>query len=185
MYKGDLVTQETFDSLLEWLDVNRFEAAKKYEQTRRHLKQFFINRGCFEAEELTDETINRVTVKMPEIVGDYTGDPMLYFYACANKVHHEWLRRQKKIQDSDLDLQTDARQRAEYACLEICLETLSDKQRDLIITYYQGNKHKKTKQFRKNLAARLNIEMNILQVRAHRIRAALLKCVKSCLEKKM
>jgi hypothetical protein len=45
------------------------------------------------AEELADEVINRVSKKLPQIVDIYVGDPALYFYGVARKVHREYLRK--------------------------------------------------------------------------------------------
>ncbi|HEY0047746.1 MAG TPA: hypothetical protein VGB68_00565, partial [Pyrinomonadaceae bacterium] len=63
MDKENVINQENFDVLLNWLDRNREIAGQKYEKIRRRLIRIFLGRGCFEAEELADETINRVTRK--------------------------------------------------------------------------------------------------------------------------
>jgi len=184
MLKGGLVTQETFDLLLDWLGGNRREAGEKYEQIRQLLINLFIHRGCFEAEELADETINRVTLKLPEVIEDYKGEPELYFYSVANKIHYEWQRQQKKIKDTTPILEADSRRQTEYDCLEMCLDNLPAKQRELIIEYYQNESHTKIP-LRKILAERLNTRIDVLHLRTHRIRASLLKCVKNCVEKKL
>ena len=67
MKKEWVLTKEAFDALLEWLDPNRDIAAQKYETIRTRLIKIFSCRGCLEAEDLADETINRVTNKLPEI----------------------------------------------------------------------------------------------------------------------
>ena len=77
------LTQENFDQLLAWLDPNREQAGRRYEDIRRKLVKIFVSRGCIIAEELADETINRVAMKVHEIVDTYTGDPALYFYGVA------------------------------------------------------------------------------------------------------
>lgn len=92
--KENTITQESFDTLLGWLDHNREIAGQKYEKIRQRLIRIFAGRGCFEAEELADETINRVTLKLPQFVETYIGEPALYFYGVADKIHHEWLGKQ-------------------------------------------------------------------------------------------
>jgi len=100
MSKEIVITQEGFNTLLSWLDRNRETAGQKYEKIRRRLIRIFYGRGCFEAEELADETINRVIRKLPQLLDDYAGEPALYFYGVANNIYQEWLRKQKKNQKS-------------------------------------------------------------------------------------
>ena len=59
MKKGWVLTQELFDTLLDWLDPDRERAGHRYETIRLRLIKIFTSRGCPEAEELADETINR------------------------------------------------------------------------------------------------------------------------------
>lgn len=188
MINKNSVSQENFDALLGWLAPNREGAGEKYEKIRARLIRFFAGRGCFEAEELADETINRVMLKLPQIIDHYSGEPALYFYGVADKIHLEWLRRRKKIQSlaSDVDIPSrDETQPAPgYECLETCLGALPDDQRDLVVAYYQEEKGAKIR-LRKGLAERLGIGTNALQIRMHRIRSSLLRCVESCVAKKI
>src|SRR5687767_12009071 len=89
-------TQEGFDTLLGWLDEDRDQAGMKYEVIRQRLIKIFTCRGCGEPEDLADETITRVTAKIPEVAPHYEGDPILYFFGVARKVHREYLRTQNK-----------------------------------------------------------------------------------------
>src|ERR1041384_8582247 len=92
MDKNWALTQDAFDDLLNWLDPNRDLAGQKYEDIRRRLIKIFSCRGCAEPEDLADETINRVTSKLPAIEADFVGDPSRYFYGVANKVNLEYGR---------------------------------------------------------------------------------------------
>src|ERR1044072_6747769 len=87
------LTQDAFDKFLTWLNPNREQAATKYEEVRRKLIKIFACRGCAEAEDLADETINRVIRKMQELIDSYVGDPALYFYGVARNVHLEYVRK--------------------------------------------------------------------------------------------
>ena len=87
------LTPEAFDRLLLWLNPDRERAGRKYEEIRRKLITILSSRGCTCPEDLTDEAMNRVTRKVPEIIDNYVGDPALYFYGVAHKVHLEWVRR--------------------------------------------------------------------------------------------
>lgn len=185
--KENLITQESFDILLGWLDHNREIAGQKYEKIRRRLIRVFAGRGCFEAEELADETINRVILKLPKIRENYIGEPAFYFYNVADKIHLEWLRRQTRTKNVELtentsrgELQPDSE---EYGCLKKCLRELPENQSSLIVDYYQKEKTEKI-QHHKKMAESLGISANALQVKSCRIRARLQRCVRECLEKK-
>jgi len=182
MRKDWVLTQESFDALLAWLDSNRDEAGKKYEDIRRRLIKIFICRGCFDAETLADETINRVTKKLAEIKDVFAGERASYFCGVANKVHLEYIRRKPKphilpvpptpLDESELELH----------CLDRCMaERLTPNNRDLVLKYYEEGKSAKIEK-RKLLANELGIGLNALRIRAYRIRAALEECVQNCMK---
>ena len=189
MAKETVITKENFDALLDWLDQNRESAGQKYEKIRQRLIKIFSCRGCFEAEELADSTINRVMLKMPQLSANYTGEPTLYFYGVADNIHHEWLRQQKKVKKVELD-ETDGlgeiepESEGEYECLESCLKALSADERELIVDYYKEEKRAKI-ELRRKLAKKLGITVNALQVKTCRIRANLQICVQNCVSLKI
>ena len=183
MKKDWVLTQDAFDTLLDWLDPDREQAGRKYEAIRGRLIRIFICRGCLESEFLADETINRVTAKIEEISKSYVGDPALYFYAVAQKVHLEYLRKAHHretpipVESADRLLSTPPISAVEnfepeYRCLE---------NRLLVERYNQQEKQAKI-DHRKLLATELGIAVNALRIRAHRIRLALRQCVRNCLE---
>ncbi len=180
MNKEWAITQEAFDGLLAWLDSDRERAAQKYESVRTRLIKIFACRGCGEADDLADETINRVTAKLREIVDSYRGDPALYFYGVANKVYLEYLRRRPPVEAPPLR-ESSAEIEAEYACLEACMDQLAPENRRLVLEYYQEEKRAKIEQ-RRRLASEFGIAMNALRIRAHRIRLQLQLCVQRCVE---
>ena len=188
MAKDTTITQENFDALLNWLDLNREAAGQKYEKIRQRLIKIFACRGCFEAEELADTTINRVMLKLPQISEKYIGEPTLYFYGVADKIYHEWLRQQKTIQKLELT-ETDnygvsePESESEYECLEDCLKNLSTVERELIVNYYKEEKKAKI-ELRRALAVKLGISISALQVKTCRIRGNLQKCVRNCVSAK-
>ena len=184
--KENILTQESFDLLLGWLDLNRELAGQKYEKIRQRLIRMFAGRGCFEPEELADKTINRVTSKLPQIAGSYSGEPALYFFGVANNIYREWLKKQKKmhsVEFVDRGRIDEPAPDSEYECLEDCLETLPEDQRSLIIEYYRKEKNDKIRHHRE-LAENLGISTNALQVKTCRIRARLQKCVRDCVTEK-
>lgn len=183
MAKENILTQENFDVLLKWLDRNREAAGQKYEKIRQRLVRMFAGRGCFEAEELADETITRVAQKVPSLIDSYTGEQAYYFYGVADKVHLEWLRKEKKkrtLEPTDVEPEQDKSElEAEYQCLEKCLEKLPAGNKQLIVEYYREEKRAKI-EHRRKLAEELGMTMGALQIKTCRIRAGLLKCVVAC-----
>lgn len=179
MNQQPAIDQIAFDSLLTWLAPNREEAGAKYEQIRRRLIKIFACRGRHDAEELADETINRVTLKAAKIAQEYVGDPALYFYGVAQKVYLESVRRRAPaVPPPPPAAPAEAEQ--EFECLEKCMEQLSPANRELILEYYQNDKRLKV-EYRKRLAERLGIAQNAVRIRAHRIRQVLQRCVQGCL----
>jgi DNA-directed RNA polymerase specialized sigma24 family protein len=179
MNKDWILTQESFDALLAWLDSEREEAGRKYEAIRLRLIKIFACRGCGEPEDLADETINRVSKKLGEIETNYTGDPARYFYGVANKVHLEYLRRKPiPIPPAPPERSDDIEK--EYECLERCMQHLTPNNRELVLQYYQQEKRAKI-DHRKLLAQKLSIALNALRIRAHRIRTVLQQCVSDCM----
>ena len=186
MTKDVVITQENFDVLLAWLDRNREIAAEKYEKIRQRLIRIFRGRGCFESEELADETFNRVTRKLPELAEGYAGEPALYFYGVADKIHLEWLRQQKKIKQlavSETDAPDKTELEIEYECLETCLGKLPADQHRLIVEYYREEKSAKIEN-RRQLAKSFEMSANALQIKASRIRSQLKECLRNCIAKK-
>lgn len=169
--------------MLAWLDSDRDRAGEKYERIRQKLIRIFTCRGCANPEELTDETINRVTRKIQEIAATYEGDPALYFYAVAQRVRLESVRKKPDLTPPPLP-DPPEKVELEYACLELCMDRLPLKSRELVLEYYQQEKRAKI-DHRKELAERLGIALNALRIRAHRIRASLQDCMQKCLGQEM
>src|SRR5205085_8193449 len=172
------VTQAAFDYLLAWLDADRERAGEKYENIRRRLIKIFTCRGRPDADELADETINRVTLKATEVSKEYVGDPALYFYGVAQKVFLESVRRPHAAiaPPPAPDRSDDER---EYECLERCMEQVSPGNRELVLEYYREDKRAKI-EHRKEMALKLGIALNALRIRAYRIRSGLQQCVRDC-----
>jgi DNA-directed RNA polymerase specialized sigma24 family protein len=179
-FGGDSISQAQFDRLLQWLDAEREKAGIRYEFIRKRLIKIFVCRGSAMPEELADLTINRVAQKLPEIQATYTGEPARYFCGVAANIFRESLRKAKtpvitppQAVPSDKDAERD------HACLEECMGKLPQFERDLVISYYQQEKHEKIDNRRK-LAERLGLGLNALRIKACHIRARLRECVEKC-----
>jgi DNA-directed RNA polymerase specialized sigma24 family protein len=175
------ITQDNFEQLLNWLDPSRETAAVKYESIRTRLIKIFYARGCFAAEELADETIDRVTKKSANLASSYSGDPALFFYGVAKKVLLEFSRRPRYEElPRNITCAPDEETEDDHAeCLDTCLAKLESDQQKLILDYYEGEKQAKIDR-RKKLQADLGISSEALRVRVLRIRAGLHKCVTNC-----
>jgi len=182
------LAQEEFNALLTWLDSERDEAGRKYEHIRQSLVKFFIWNGCGEAEDLADETINRVARRVQVVAPDYVGDPALYFRGVAKKILLESrkARRTQPLQptqaEQDAMKENEAREESErrFECMERCLNKLSSNRRQLITEYYQRELEGKADS-RKALADKLGLSATNLRVTAHRIRTSLLECIRECI----
>lgn len=183
------ITQDNFDRLLAWLDIDREVAGTKYEEIRQSLIKILTWNRCAEAEDMADEVINRVAERLPELLPVYKGDPALYFYGVARKILFEYRARERQYvpldeinspkiaptqgQEDDLELMHD--------CLERCLQELSPKNREMIMAYYLRDKQAKIDN-RREIAEQAGIAINTLRVRVYRIRATLEQCIERCLK---
>ena len=174
------ITQEQFDALLAWLNADRELAGKKYETIRSGLIKIFASKGFSDAEDLADETINRVMVRLPDIRENYTGEPAYYFRGVARNVMRERLQR-KEIAVSTLEIRIEPKpeRSEEYNCLGHCLQRLPINKRDLILDYYLYEGHEKIED-RKRLAGQLNISEGAIRSRAFQIKRNLQNCMRQC-----
>lgn len=177
--KATVLTEEAFNQLLDWLNSDRESAAVRYEEIRIRLIKIFIRRGAHCAEDLADETINRVANKVAAIRLTYQGDPALYFYGVAQNVFFEFTKKRAYPLPSQMAMAVPEDDEY-YECLKKCLEQLQPESRWLILEYYRDEKQAKI-DHRKVLATQLGISPTSLRMRAHRIKGMLKKCILTCL----
>src|ERR1044072_5403667 len=115
------INEESFESLLAWLDPDRETAGQKYEVIRAGLIRIFVSKGFSDAEDLADETMNRVMKRLAEIRDTYVGEPARYFHGVARFVMREMSRRKEIAVDvmpfSTLEAEVHS---DEYDCLVKC-----------------------------------------------------------------
>ena len=175
------LTQGAFDRLLACLDPDRQQAGTKYEALRRKLVKFFEWRGSSCPEDLADDTINRVAMNLE--AGEEIRQFPAYCVGVARRVFLENLRNLQReeahrAQPQAPRISSDLERRTE--CLERCMHELSQQSLELIVQYYQEEKQARIAA-RRSLAARLDIPLNALRIRAYRIRASLEACVERCM----
>lgn len=179
-----VITTEQFEALLDWLDPDRELAGRKYEAIRAGLLRVFVSQGLNDAEDLADEVINRVTLRLPDIKDNYHGDPARYFYGVARNILKEVIRRKEiAIEVTTVTFFVDPIISTELECLESCLQVLQPEKSDFILDYYLYEGHDKV-EHHKRMAAALGISHNALRGRAFQIRGGLEECVKQCVQRK-
>jgi RNA polymerase sigma factor (sigma-70 family) len=176
------ITQEQFDSLLAWLSKDRDLAGRKYETIRSGLVKIFVSKGFNDAEDLADETINRVMMRLPDIRASYTGEPACYFHGVARNVIREGMRRKEKTCVDVVEFvqpPPDTIEEEEHNCLGHCLDRLPPSKRDLILDYYLYEGHDKI-EHHKQMAGELKITEGAVRSRAYQIRLSLENCMRQC-----
>lgn len=173
-------TPEDFELFLSWLNPNRDEAGLKYEEIRKKLIKILVCRGCPVAEDLADETIRRVILKVKSLT-DFEGDVIAYFIAVLNNVYREYRKTRDRIPEPPVV--TAPFTNEEHGCLEHCLSKLHIDDNKLILDYHGcvGSEGGKVS-CREGIADRLGISVKALRIRACRIRAVLEKCIEDCLQ---
>jgi DNA-directed RNA polymerase specialized sigma24 family protein len=171
-----------FDDLLAWLDPDRDAAGLKYETIRAGLIRIFIAKGFSDAEDLADETITRVTRRLPDIIDSYVDEPARYFVGVARNIVRERYRpKELTIEVNPVSEIQITNQSDEYECLMRCLQFLARERREMILDYHVYEGHDKI-ETHKTMAEELEISKGALRLRAHHLRTELEKCVQQCME---
>lgn len=184
-------TQAAFRQFLSWLDEGVDSGGEKYLEMRRRLAAYFDRRNCLSADELADETLNRIARKLEELGTISDTPPARYCYITARFVFLESIRRTGRDPSAPNGRRADpaflvarpadpdaAERQRLLDCLERCLQALPQWDRQVILEYYRGEQRAKILR-RREMAARLGLTVNALSIRACRIRDKLETCVKT------
>jgi DNA-directed RNA polymerase specialized sigma24 family protein len=198
VYKKDwVVTQASFDRLLQQLDPDRERAGERYLQIREKLVKFFQWRGSATPEDFADRTIDRVARRIEEGVEIHAQNVYLFFHGVAVNVLREYWKEAQKFQAKPLDdmpepqdpaenpvdaSQSAGQRELQMQCLDGCVERLPVDQIALITRYHQDQGGAKIAQ-RNELAKELKIPLNALRIRAFRIRGELETCISECVRR--
>ena len=174
------VTRERFEGFLDWLSPERDRAGEEYERLRFRLCTFFSQRQCGFADELADETINRVILKSSE---EQIENKIAYCYGVARNVYRESLRKERPHLDID-DVIVAAKVPEEPSfsreCLDKCLEKLSPDNRNLLLDYFSEAKQAKVELHRR-ISETLQTTQTALRMRVMRTKLKLKVCVQECM----
>jgi RNA polymerase sigma factor (sigma-70 family) len=193
--RGWVLDQAAFEGLLARFDSDSERAGEKYELIRCAIVKFFECRGCSSPHDLADETINRVARKIA--AGAEVAEHSLssFFYGVARNVYREQLRKPDNLTSHIDSISTlnhpledpeESRRRESdrlrsekrLECLEECIGSLQEADRELILSYYDGAAKIES---RKQMAESLGISLNGLRIRVHRIREKLERRITACL----
>ena len=175
------ITPENFAGFLAWLSPDAENAGAEYERLQFRLINYFANRNCRFADELADETINRVILK---IGAETIENKMAFVYGFAKNIYLESLRKEKihfnidelniaeKSSDTDDDFSNE--------CLEKCLNELSAENRELILSYFSENKHAKI-DLHKQLSEKMKLTQTALRMKIMLLKQKLKICLQECM----
>lgn len=183
--RGWSLTATAFDRLLHALGSDRDRAAIEYERLHARVAGLLRWWGSPRAEELADQTLDRVARKLEEGVEIRPGSLGAYVRGVARMVFYESARRTEADPlPVEIDIsapQTDGEQERSLRCLDRCLEQLSAADRECVLKYYGEGEERKI-DARRRLAAGLGISPTALRLRTFRLRDRLEQCVTGCVE---
>jgi DNA-directed RNA polymerase specialized sigma24 family protein len=176
------ITREKFEGFLGWLCLGNEDAGEEYERLRFRLLTFFTRRGCRFPEELADETINRLMLK---VAGEKVENKLAYCYGVAKNVYSESLRKERQHLNIDdvmpaAPAPAPAEQSFPIECLERCLAELPPESRDLILDYFSEAKLAKIELHRR-ISESFQLTQTALRMRIMRLKLKLKICVRECI----
>ena len=176
---GHDLSAAEMDKFLAWLTPVTQDAGRKYQEIHRCLTAIFVRRGYAEAEELADETIDRVIRRVARD-DSFDGDERLpYFVRVAYHVHLERQSKRSVLPPPPVTASAEELEAADR-CLAHCLKRLEPHQREILLQYYRNDRRAKI-DCRKRLAEELGLAVEALRLKIHRLKASLRPCLQNCL----
>lgn len=173
------ITPERFAAFLRWLSPDEQSAGDAYERLRFRLVTYFSGRQCLHPEELADETINRLCLKIGE---EEIANKTAFAYGFARFVLLEYLRRRRvEVNVDEIDIAAAVADETEpdNGCLAKCLGELPEESRRLVLDYFSETKSAKIS-LHKRMAERFTGSTTALRMRIVRIKQRLRVCLEEC-----
>jgi len=175
---------QSWARLLEFLAGSGAPPSEAYERMRARLCKFFAWRGAHAADELADETLTRVAMKLTQSERD--GErPEAFVLGVARMIHLEWKKRQgrwvaydERVAEPAAPTPREGGPDEWLMALEECLQTMSDGDRSLLLRYHEARGQARGL-VRQALADELAIALSALRVRMHRMRQQMEDCVQA------
>lgn len=164
------LNQQQWEALLAALDVDRDIAGQKYEDLRRRLMNLFSWEQQERADELADAVLDRLARRLIERVEIPHIDR--FAFGIARLLVQEESRKRRQRDRAIREIYREGAEKDDEAAfreLQLCLECLAPDRRELIESYYAGD--------RSALAHKLGISLNTLRNRAMRVREQLFLCM--------
>jgi DNA-directed RNA polymerase specialized sigma24 family protein len=176
---GMYTNEENFTKLLFKLEPHGDDDDARYKQLRFKLIKFFAWRRCEDPEGLADETISRTAKRLNEGEEILAENPYAYLYAVGKNVYREYWRGKKKDEAIVKGLPESESPLIEGAedCRSYCLQKISANKQRLLREYYLGERSRET------LAQSLDLTINGLRLKVHRLKNDLKSCYKDCIKK--
>lgn len=180
-------SQADFKRFLKWLASEGNDSAEVYEHIRNVLIKIFNAKGFQSADEMADETIDRVISKIDELEKNYDGKKLHYFLSVARFIQLEHLKKRtfeieiekleampdrNRFQDDDEIFSTN------ILLLKECLKKLNRKNRSIIWDYFNVSKKNKIEKHKK-IAEKFSLTHNSLRIKVFRIKKNLAECIKN------
>jgi len=174
------IDRQTFCSLLFAFAPDSEEAGHRYEGTRRGLIRFFETCQCQPAEELADETLDRIARRIHE--GVAITDVRRYALGVARRVASEYRKSLRLAVPLPANLAEyfapeEDPLTAQLDLLERGLERLPGNERELVLNYFR---QEGTPRSRRQLSQEQGLSRVALRVRVHRIRKKLEGLMAEC-----
>ena len=189
MPRVSMLSSGGLDLLLARLHPDRDRAAAEYERLRARLIRFFEWKRCRAPDQLADDTLDRVAVRMTR--GERIDKIGAFVQGVAANVCREQFQQpaellverevlsqlsSKDARQAERDAMSDALRLRRLEYQRRCLDRLETRKRDLITRYHYGRGTQRI-EARQALAMEIGISLNALRIRAHWIRSALVNCV--------
>jgi DNA-directed RNA polymerase specialized sigma24 family protein len=158
---------------------------------RSRLSTFFEARNCLDPDELADETLQRVVLKICQ--GTEVSNLVGYSYGVAKRVYLENQRKERvkqayvdsqkySVGSDPIDEGNDAQMREQrLKCMKDCLARLKEQSRSLLSEYYKL-KGKAGQVHRQQMADDLKISREALSLRVFQLRQKVKRCFHECLQ---
>ena len=168
-----ILDQTDYDRLFTLLEPGSPSPESGFQLCRLKLIKFFSWRWCPDPANLADETIVRLLKNVKQGHMTASEKPYKYVYAIALNVYREHRRELEKhpLVSYD-DAVTTWVPESSDGCRELCLKKLPNDKLELLNQYYLLD--------REELAGKLELSLNALRLRIHRIKEDLRNCCEDC-----
>ena len=172
-----LAERAGWERLLDLFGGDSAAKASGFARLRERLVSFFRWKGGRAPEDLADEVLGRIARKLE--AGERIDDPRAYALGVARLVFLETVKSEVREREALAEAPAAVEEPPEevLAVLERCLAGMPPEEAAMIRRYLDGSGQARI-DARAALAKELNLSLNALRIRAHRLRERLETCVR-------